>query len=54
MANRAPSASVEEEEPRYGATYLPRKFKIAFTYPGDNCVDAYTQDGLPERLPATL
>ena len=32
------------EEPLYGATYLPRKFKIAFAYPGDNCVDAYTQD----------
>lgn len=31
-------------EPIYGKTYLPRKFKIAIAYPGDNCVDAYTQD----------
>ncbi len=36
--------SVEEKEPLYGDTYLPRKFKIAFASPGDNCVDAYTQD----------
>ncbi len=33
-----------EEEPLYGATYLPRKFKIAFAAPGDNCVDAYSND----------
>jgi sulfite reductase (ferredoxin) len=33
-----------EEEPIYGATYLPRKFKIAVACPHDNCVDAYTQD----------
>jgi sulfite reductase (ferredoxin) len=33
-----------EHEPLYGETYLPRKFKIAFAYPGDNCVDVYTQD----------
>ncbi|MER3483717.1 MAG: NADPH-dependent assimilatory sulfite reductase hemoprotein subunit [Meiothermus sp.] len=38
------AASVEENEPLYGDTYLPRKFKIAFAFPGDNCVDAYTQD----------
>ena len=38
------NSSLETEEPLYGATYLPRKFKIAFAYPGDNCVDAYTQD----------
>jgi sulfite reductase (ferredoxin) len=33
-----------EDEPIYGKTYLPRKFKIAVAYPGDNCVDVYTQD----------
>ena len=33
-----------EEEPIYGKTYLPRKFKIAVAYPGDNCVDVFTQD----------
>jgi sulfite reductase (ferredoxin) len=41
-------ASVEaprhESEPLYGETYLPRKFKIAVAFPGDNCVDVYTQD----------
>ncbi|HSW49498.1 MAG TPA: hypothetical protein VLH09_04950, partial [Bryobacteraceae bacterium] len=34
----------EEDEPLYGAAYLPRKFKIAFAAPGDNCVDVYTND----------
>lgn len=33
-----------EEEPIYGKTYLPRKFKIGVAFPGDNCVDVYTQD----------
>jgi sulfite reductase (ferredoxin) len=32
------------EEPLYGASYLPRKFKIAFAPPGDNCLDIYTND----------
>ena len=31
-------------EPIYGATYLPRKFKIGVAFPGDNCIDVYTQD----------
>jgi sulfite reductase (ferredoxin) len=31
-------------EPLYGATYLPRKFKIAFTFSGDNTTDAYAND----------
>jgi sulfite reductase (ferredoxin) len=35
---------LNEAEPIYGKTYLPRKFKIAVAYPGDNCVDIYTQD----------
>ncbi|PZA07688.1 NADPH-dependent assimilatory sulfite reductase hemoprotein subunit [Meiothermus sp. Pnk-1] len=38
------AASLEEAEPLYGDTYLPRKFKIGFAFPGDNCVDVYTQD----------
>lgn len=33
-----------EEEPIYGPTYLPRKFKIAIALPEDNCVDIYTND----------
>ncbi len=32
------------EEPIYGDTYLPRKFKIGVTMPDDNCIDVYTQD----------
>jgi sulfite reductase (ferredoxin) len=32
------------EEPIYGATYLPRKFKTAFALPEDNCVDLYSND----------
>ncbi|HEV2579574.1 MAG TPA: NADPH-dependent assimilatory sulfite reductase hemoprotein subunit [Ktedonobacteraceae bacterium] len=34
----------QEVEPLYGPTYLPRKFKIGVAFPGDNCVDVYTQD----------
>ena len=33
-----------EEEPIYGATYLPRKFKIGFAVPPSNDVDLYSQD----------
>jgi len=33
-----------EIEPLYGRTYLPKKFKIAFTVPGDNGVDLYIND----------
>ncbi|MGH7662441.1 MAG: NADPH-dependent assimilatory sulfite reductase hemoprotein subunit, partial [Vulcanimicrobiaceae bacterium] len=32
------------EEPLYGKTYLPRKFKIGIALPDDNCIDVYTQD----------
>ena len=31
-------------EPIYGNLYLPRKFKIAVTVPGDNSVDVLTND----------
>ncbi|MBX3080043.1 MAG: NADPH-dependent assimilatory sulfite reductase hemoprotein subunit [Anaerolineae bacterium] len=34
----------DEEDPVYGKTYLPRKFKIAIAFPGDNCVDIYSND----------
>lgn len=41
----------EEVEPIYGPTYLPRKFKIGVAFPGDNCIDVYTQDiGLVPHL----
>ena len=36
--------SGDAEEPLYGTTYLPRKFKVAVTVPGDNAVDLLTQD----------
>ena len=36
--------SSEPTEPLYGSTYLPRKFKIAFTLPPDNSVDVYAHD----------
>ena len=31
-------------EPIYGQLFLPRKFKIAVTVPGDNSVDLLTND----------
>jgi sulfite reductase (ferredoxin) len=34
----------DPEEPIYGQHYMPRKFKIAVTVPGDNSIDLYTQD----------
>ncbi len=34
----------EGEEPIYGTQYMPRKFKISVTVPGDNSVDLYSQD----------
>ncbi|HEX4227409.1 MAG TPA: NADPH-dependent assimilatory sulfite reductase hemoprotein subunit [Bryobacteraceae bacterium] len=33
-----------EVEPLYGRTYLPRKFKINFAFPGDNTTDLYAND----------
>ncbi len=34
----------DEIEPLYGATYLPRKFKVGFAFPGDNTTDVYAND----------
>src|SRR5918993_1738623 len=34
----------DEEDPLYGTTYLPRKFKIAIAFAGDNCMDIFTND----------
>ena len=36
--------SKTEEEPIYGKTYLPRKFKIGVAVPPENDVDVYSQD----------
>jgi len=38
------SESPVDEEPLYGPTYLPRKFKCAVVVPPDNDVDIYAQD----------
>lgn len=32
------------EEPIYGTHYMPRKFKVSVTVPGDNSIDLYSQD----------
>ena len=37
-------SEVEPVEPIYGATYLPRKFKIAIAVPPDNDVDVFAHD----------
>ncbi|OCA02270.1 NADPH-dependent assimilatory sulfite reductase hemoprotein subunit [Akkermansia glycaniphila] len=34
----------KEEEPMYGKTYLPRKFKIALCVPPQNDIDVFTND----------
>src|SRR5262249_26242477 len=36
--------SGRDDEPIYGKTYLPRKFKIGFGLPDDNCIDVFAQD----------
>jgi sulfite reductase (NADPH) hemoprotein beta-component len=41
---KAPLRVSEAEEPLYGRTYLPRKFKIAFAVPPQNDVDVYAHD----------
>ncbi len=40
----APVDLPEVDEPMYGKTYLPRKFKVALAFPGDNCTDIFTND----------
>ena len=41
---RAASNEPDAEHEFYGATYLPRKFKIAIASEGENCVDVLAQD----------
>jgi sulfite reductase (ferredoxin) len=41
---KAADIGAPEEEPLYGDTYLPRKFKIGVALPWDNCVDVLAQD----------
>jgi sulfite reductase (ferredoxin) len=40
----APANAAPEEEPLYGPTYLPRKFKIGITAADDNTIDVLTND----------
>ncbi|MGB3412567.1 MAG: NADPH-dependent assimilatory sulfite reductase hemoprotein subunit [Microthrixaceae bacterium] len=40
----AGSSGSDEVEPLYGQVYLPRKFKIGFSAPGDNCTDVLIND----------
>ncbi len=37
-------APIDDVEPIYGESYLPRKFKIGIAWPGDNCIDVYSND----------
>ena len=37
-------ATPSPEEPFYGRTYMPRKFKIGFAIPPSNDIDVYSQD----------
>jgi sulfite reductase (ferredoxin) len=34
----------DDHERVYGDVYLPRKFKIGVAWPGDNCIDVYSND----------
>lgn len=43
-------ASSEPEEPFYGRTYMPRKFKIGFALPPSNDIDVYAQGPASSRL----
>jgi sulfite reductase (NADPH) hemoprotein beta-component len=40
----APAAMSTDEEPLYGTTYLPRKFKIGLAVPPSNDIDAFAHD----------
>lgn len=45
--SEVPAGAVGEEigeEPLYRTVYLPRKFKIGFSFPNDNCIDVYSND----------
>jgi sulfite reductase (ferredoxin) len=42
--NNSKSIAQNSLEPIYGDLYMPRKFKVCVTVPGDNSIDLYTQD----------
>lgn len=39
-----PPGPASEPDPIYGTRYLPRKFKVAFAFPDDNCSDVHSND----------
>jgi len=39
-----PSTPLADEEPLYGSTYLPRKFKVALAIPPQNDIDVFAHD----------
>lgn len=41
---QSPVDTGDAAEPLYGATFLPRKFKIGFAFEGDNSTDLYSHD----------
>jgi sulfite reductase (ferredoxin) len=41
---RVTTAAAREEDPLYGERYLPRKFKVGFAFPDDNCTDVFSND----------
>ncbi len=51
----SPEVDAPADEPIYGQTYLPRKFKIGFAIPPQNDVDVFAQDlgfiAIIEKLP---
>lgn len=44
LQQSSPEPPPENEEPLYGPTYLPRKFKIAIAVPPANDIDVYAHD----------
>jgi sulfite reductase (ferredoxin) len=42
--NNSKSIVEDSVEPIYGNLYMPRKFKVCVTVPGDNSIDLYSQD----------
>ncbi len=44
LKNGTGSVIHDSVEPLYGTYYMPRKFKISVTVPGDNSIDLYSQD----------
>jgi len=44
LAHKGPKGRKRSPEPIYGDAYLPRKFKIAVAWPGDNNVDVLAND----------